>query len=233
MKKNSIIELKNQSIPYSLCRRTNQKYIRVRVTTEGKLKVSAPVHIHETRIEQFLKSRSAWILRNLEKQNSILSEFDTDSKVLYFGKIYRVVRANDQVRVDKTRSILCVPESTCKPEAKRDVIKNWFVSQAKSHLPERVEFIAERIGAEFKRVSVRNQRTRWGSSSSKGTISLNWRLIMMPQYVQDYIIVHELVHQTVSNHSRVFWDKVSRIVPDYKSAEKWIAESSFIMGVLR
>lgn len=77
-------------------------------------------------------------------------------------------------------------------------------------------------GMRVPRVSVRNQKSRWGSCSRKGTISLNWRLIQTPGFVCDYILIHELAHLSQMNHSDQFWREVEAMCPDYRNAERWL-----------
>ena len=79
------------------------------------------------------------------------------------------------------------------------------------------------------RVSVRNQKSRWGSCSRRGTISLNWRLIQSPGFVRDYIILHELAHRRQMNHSKKFWQEVERLFPDYLQAERWLKQHSNLL----
>jgi len=95
---------------------------------------------------------------------------------------------------------------------------------SKSELPLRTLEIAEQqnLDSRISRISIRNQKTRWGSCSQKGTISLNWRLIQTPPEVSDYIIIHELMHLMELNHSKRFWKNVQKACPDYKIHETWI-----------
>jgi predicted metal-dependent hydrolase len=79
------------------------------------------------------------------------------------------------------------------------------------------------------RVTVRNQRSRWGSCSRRATISLNWKLIQAPPFVRDYIILHELMHLRQMNHSARFWGEVEAVCPEYKTAEKWLKEHSSLL----
>jgi predicted metal-dependent hydrolase len=95
---------------------------------------------------------------------------------------------------------------------------------ATRELPARVGELARLHQIQFKRVSVRNQRSRWGSCSRRGTISLNWRLMQTPAFVTDYIILHELAHVKEMNHSKRFWSEVARLCPDFDRAEKWLKE---------
>lgn len=93
---------------------------------------------------------------------------------------------------------------------------------AKKEFPVRTQYFADRHGVKFSRVAVRDQRTRWGSCSAAGTISLNWRLIMTPPETSDYIIIHELMHTEEMNHSHRFWRLVREACPDYKRHEDWL-----------
>lgn len=81
------------------------------------------------------------------------------------------------------------------------------------------------MGVTYGRISIREQKTRWGSCSSKGNLNFNWRLIFAPEEVVDYIVVHELAHRKEMNHSRAFYDVVASVLPDYKVQEKWLKEN--------
>jgi hypothetical protein len=106
----------------------------------------------------------------------------------------------------------------------RPYLEKALFEQSKSELPERTLEIAEQqnLVSRITRISIRSQKTRWGSCSHKGTISLNWRLIQTPPEVSDYILIHELMHLLEMNHSKRFWKKVQNACPDYKNHELWI-----------
>jgi predicted metal-dependent hydrolase len=101
---------------------------------------------------------------------------------------------------------------------------------ATKELPRRVLELATAHGFEARRVTVRNQRSRWGSCSPARTISLNWRLIQTPSLVSDYIILHELCHLRHMNHSRRFWREVECVCPEFQTAERWLKQHSFLLG---
>jgi predicted metal-dependent hydrolase len=84
-------------------------------------------------------------------------------------------------------------------------------------------------GFSVRRVTVRNQRSRWGSCSVRGTISLNWRLVQTPDFVRDYIVLHELAHLKEMNHSRRYWREVARLCPEFEQAEKWLKQNSGLL----
>lgn len=97
--------------------------------------------------------------------------------------------------------------------------------KARMVLAERTEFFARKLGVTYSKIRIGNQRTRWGSCSSKGTISYNWKLILMPEEVRDYVVLHELCHLLEMNHSSRFWKIVEETMPNYKEYRRWLKEN--------
>jgi predicted metal-dependent hydrolase len=108
----------------------------------------------------------------------------------------------------------------------RPAVEKHLWKLAARELPARVAELANEHGFVVRRVSVRNQKSRWGSCSRQGTVSLNWRLIQSPDFVRDYIILHELAHLKEMNHSKRFWREVARLSPDFALAEQWLKQHS-------
>ena len=102
--------------------------------------------------------------------------------------------------------------------------------RAAIELPPQLLALAARHGLSVTRVTIRNQRSRWGSCSSRGHITLNFRLMLMPPEVREYILIHELMHLRELNHSRKFWHHVERACPNYRSAEDWLKQNSGLVG---
>jgi predicted metal-dependent hydrolase len=111
----------------------------------------------------------------------------------------------------------------------RREIEGYLRALAVRELPARTLELAAQHGIPLQRISIRNQRSRWGSCSRKGTISLNWRLIQTPPFVTDYILLHELAHVKEMNHSARFWKEVARLCPPYLEAEKWLKRNSKLL----
>ena len=106
-----------------------------------------------------------------------------------------------------------------------------LMAAAKEDLPRRVENLAPLVGVSVNRVTVRCQHTRWGSCSAKGNINLNCLLMLCPEEVRDYVVVHELCHRREMNHSPRFWAEVERAMPDYRRHRRWLKEEgSAVMG---
>jgi predicted metal-dependent hydrolase len=113
----------------------------------------------------------------------------------------------------------------------RPTLEAQFARRAKIELPGRTWELAAVTGMDVKHVTVRNQRSRWGSCSANGTISLNWRLVQTPDFVRDYIIYHELMHLREMNHSERFWARVAEVCPSWQDAERWIKRNGSLIGL--
>ena len=113
----------------------------------------------------------------------------------------------------------------------RPTLEAHFARRAKIELPARTWELAAITGVDVKHVTVRNQRSRWGSCSTTGTVSLNWRLMQTPEFVRDYIIYHELMHLREMNHSARFWARVEEVCPGWRDAERWIKRNGSLLGL--
>lgn len=109
-------------------------------------------------------------------------------------------------------------------DAQRAALEKRYIAAAKDYFPKRVAFFASITGGTFTRITIRDQKTRWGSCSARGTLSFNWRLMLAPPAVLDYVVVHELSHLTHMNHSKAFWSLVESACPDYRTHRKWLKE---------
>ena len=99
---------------------------------------------------------------------------------------------------------------------------DWLVDAAKEDLPHRVHLLASQLGVTYGRVTIRSQHTRWGSCSAKGNLNFNCLLMLCPEAVRDYVVIHELCHRKQMNHSSAFWAEVEAICPDYKASRQWL-----------
>ena len=107
-----------------------------------------------------------------------------------------------------------------------------LAEEALKVIPERVEYFAKVIGVTYGKITVRNQKTRWGSCSSKGNLNFNCLLMLAPPEALDYVVVHELCHRKQMNHSKAFWLEVEKVLPNYKEVRKWLKEEGSQMITL-
>jgi hypothetical protein len=114
------------------------------------------------------------------------------------------------------------------PQA-REHFTAWYKLQARQLIEERVRYFAARFGLHYSRVRITSARTRWGSCSSRGTLSFTWRLVMAPPAAIDYVVVHELAHLLVRNHSPAFWRKLEELLPDYRPPQQWLKQNGHLL----
>lgn len=109
-------------------------------------------------------------------------------------------------------------------DGQRRALEQRYIAAAKDYFPKRVSYFLQFTGGSYNRITIRDQKTRWGSCSAKGNLSFNWRLMLAPPAILDYVVVHELCHLTHMNHSAAFWQKVASVYPDYRTARKWLKD---------
>lgn len=231
------VALKGSLYTYTLIRRKNQKHINLRVTFDGKLIVSAPAHTTFRRIAETLKRKEGWIVTNILKAKQTLAAVNPLHAVPLHGYPYKI----EKKQGDKRPSVTCNDQKqtiTIKYIHGNDaelleLLAGWLRRRAKKELTERTAELSHAMNVPYTKVYIRDQKTRWGSSSGIGGISLNWRVIMAPKYVQDYLIVHELVHQIHRNHKKPFWKEVEARFPYYREAEGWLKEHSLLFALFR
>lgn len=121
---------------------------------------------------------------------------------------------------ERQEALKAEPEELLTVEELRELAQ-----RAAEYIPERTAFYAPLIGVNYGRITIRNQRTRWGSCSSRGNLNFNCLLMLTPPEIIDYVIVHELCHRREMNHSPLFWREVERVLPDYKRRRKWLKDN--------
>ena len=167
----------------------------------------------------FAKRNANWLEQRLRQRREAAKESGGNGKILFRG---------EEIDIHTSNPVL--PVSPNGGEGDEARLKRALWKLAWDELPRRVAELAAQHGLTVKRVSVRNQRSRWGSCSARGVVSLNWRLVQTPDFVRDYIIVHELMHLREMNHSSRFWKLVYEAYPRTDEAEKWLKRHA---GLLR
>jgi predicted metal-dependent hydrolase len=171
-------------------------------------------------IPSLLASRQAWIRRHLERLER--ERAAESGRLPYLGAEYRLVveRAAGRAAVTLGCEVLhvCLP-CGADPHA---VLESWYREEARVVLSERVTHWAAVTGISYRRVTIRDQRTRWGSCSVLGNLNLSWRLVMAPPAVIDYVVVHELMHLREMHHGPRFWEAVREYCPGYDRQRAWL-----------
>jgi predicted metal-dependent hydrolase len=199
------------------------KHARIRVSEDGHVRVLIPNNFSEGDISALLEKKARWISKQQDffKKKSRIEL--SRNEILLYGRRYAYFYDDEY-----ERKILIDHESKT-IRAKRDLLdhtiqKKWYKAVAKQYLIVRTEKLAEKLNFEYNSIFIRDQRTKLGNCSEEKNISLNWRLVKAPDFVSDYIILHELVHTKIMSHSSKFWMYLKSIYPDYKKAMKWLDE---------
>lgn len=219
-----MIVLGHEGLPdYVLVERKAVKHLRLVVNRDASVRLVLPKRASMREAVAFYKERQAWVsskrelVQGQQREAAALDDLDT---ALFRGVSYHLIydAGKDAIDHEAQQIQLSAPRSAA---ARLRVWRNM----AAVELRQRLELEATRLNVMVNKVSIRDQRTRWGSCSSKGNISLNWRVALMPVDVGNYIMAHEFAHLKHMNHSAAFWREVERLCPEYRKAEQWIKQN--------
>lgn len=216
------------NLPLKIKRLRSARHLRLRVIDSGEIVVTAPLRLPQYLIDEFVEQNLAWINEKHAAATARLTSLTAERQTLFYRGREYPFRLNvsglkkPSVVVEKNQLVVTAPAED--HQAVRTVLEKWYRKEAEQRFKTRVPLLADLVNRDVKTVTIRSQRTRWGSCSSRNTISLNWRLIMAPDTVSDYVIYHELAHLTHMNHSQRFWRLVEEYQPSYREAEKWLKQ---------
>ncbi len=223
--------------------RASRKTVTLTVNPKAEVSVSAPIHTSFQKIEEFMLKKSSWIHRKIKEHTYHFNRlqkrrFCHGSQFLFLGKKHLI----DAQETENPRSqISFSPQGwkldiavglseNQKEKLIKEKIMQWYRKEAEEFLAARLFSHARTMDLIVHEVSVRTQRRIWGSCHSHSRkIFLNWQLMMAPIEVIDYVLIHELCHLWVPNHSRRFWQKVAKFNPDYKDHVKWLKTNAYDM----
>lgn len=212
-----------REVPLVMVRHRRARRYLLRVRSDGTARITIPRNGTINGALQFAQSNRDWLelqLARVELSPPPSSAWRVGGQIWFRGELVSL-QAFEPGQVQFGTETVKVPDS---PPDLRPALERYLRRLATRELSARVMHHAAVNGLKVTRVTVRNQKSRWGSCSTTGTISLNWRLIQTPQFVCDYIILHELAHLRHMNHSARFWREVENLCPDYPRAKKWLRE---------
>jgi predicted metal-dependent hydrolase len=220
------ILINQQSISYNLRYSRKAKYIRLQISRGSNLELVLPRGYELADAEKFIKQKSDWITKHLRPAK------EEDEKFLLLGKEIKIVQVYELFTrkhklIFENNELRIVSPQGSKIDLKK-LYEIWLKNFAKRYLPERAYQLAGKYGFIINKVSVRNQKTRWGSCSARGNLSFNYNLVQYRKEIIDYVIVHELCHRKEMNHSKKFWLLVEKLCPDYKLLRKELKKDSSI-----
>ena len=194
-----------------------------------------PMRAPESHAYELMHRHRRWIATHqgrIRAQVAARSErptLDRGRAILVHGEPHRVVSlaaidGRRSATVETVGDRLVVTSPPLEKRSTAELLEHWFRSEARREIETRVADRSREMAISAKRITIRDQKTRWGSASRSGTLSVSWRLVMCPPWVLDYVVVHELAHLKVSGHGRSFWQLVERHFPDARVARKWLRD---------
>lgn len=206
--------------------RSKRRTLALIVEKNGTITVRAPMRMSEKIIQEFVASHANWAEKKQAEMRAMPpvqpKQYRPGETFLYLGREYALELVQDQKKKLVLNDRFLLAESARKNA--EQVFRDWYRQQARSIISERIKLFADKHGFHYNRIRITSARSRWGSCSSKGTLSFSWRLIQTPLEVVDYVVIHELAHTVHHNHSKRFWELVEKILPDYKNRRKHLKQ---------
>ncbi|MFD3157949.1 M48 family metallopeptidase [Haloimpatiens sp. FM7330] len=210
---------------------SNRKTLAIEVEPSGKVNVVAPMGVSQEEIIKKVRSKAAWIVqKQYEVKNINVNKINREAvngeSYLYLGRNYTLQLIDDktikkiQVKLFRGKFIVTTPT---KDEVKiKEALEQWYREKALQKICDRVKYYRPFFNKEPKAIKVKEQKKRWASCTSKDELLFNWRCVMAPAYILDYIVVHEMCHMYHKDHSKEFWNMVSDVMPDYEGRKEWL-----------
>ena len=228
--------------------KTRRKRMAITITSDGAIQVRIPQNVSYAEGIQFVNQKRQWIVKH---QKAVMEQMQKnraqgvniqpahtfeDGDVFYYRGMpcTLCLRLNShltRVRIEKCGNQIVVTGPQLSRIQKKEIIEEWYKRNAKIRFQERCAYYAPMLKVHYQTIRVKNQKSRWGSCSSKQNLNFNWRLLMAPDVVLDYVVIHELCHLREMNHSKAFWSLVASVMPDYEKQEKWLKDET--NGILR
>jgi len=204
------------------------------------VEVVVPRRMALRHVEPFVAEKQPWIERTLRRYET--ARIDAPRPLLVDGGSvpYLGERLELDVRVEPWRTRphvarradwLTVKVARADRRAVADALERWYKKRAREEIAPRLDAATERAGTTWTRLSIRGQRTRWASCSQDGAMSFNWRLLLAPAEILDYVVEHEVAHLEVLDHSQRFWRLLGSRVPDYRVHERWLKHNGHTLAL--
>jgi predicted metal-dependent hydrolase len=203
---------------YSVRRSTRARTVRVSVESDGTVQVTLPRRAPDRAAAEAVRELSPWIERRRRALARAASELvRTPGSVPFLGEELVLVAEPGRERVHRRGDTLLVPRGDAGAALER-----WYRRAARAEVAARLDAAVVRAGTAYAGLTIRGQRTRWASCSAKGRMSFNWRLLLAPEVVLDYVVEHEVCHLEVMDHSPRFWRLLESRVPDWREHARWL-----------
>lgn len=212
---------------------SKRKTLSLSVMKDGNVVVKAPIGMRNETINHFVEEKQAWIRDKLFLINKTKVKFDDVvhyQRFLLYGNKYSLILDNVKKIETNDKFQIIMPQKIDREKILK-TLKNWYKKIAKQILEDRLKFIESRIKLKSSLLRISDSKGRWGSCNSKGVITFNFRVIMLPPAIIDYVIIHELCHLVEMNHSKHFWELVNSFLPNTPKLKEELREYGFLLNL--
>ena len=223
------VKIGGRAVEYTLISSSARTNLLLQALPEGKIRLYAPAGLPLREADRLVRARIEWIdemHRRIEGETPARAAFDPAKGILLEGRRVPVEIVRGAANRAALKNGVIRMTTTFDSEAEQlEQLRRFLIRRALERIREELERWAPTVGRPYGRVAIREQRTRWGSCSSRGTLSFNWKLYLTAPECLDYVVVHELCHLVHMDHSPAFWAEVERIMPDYRTWKKWLRDN--------
>jgi predicted metal-dependent hydrolase len=215
-------------VEYTIRRSDRARRVRVVVEPTGEIEVVLPRRAREHEAAAAVKELRPWIDRRLREAGQLRERIEARAGTLPFlGEQLILKPTPGRTRAHRRADTLLVPA-----QDPRLAIERWYRRMARDEVVPRLDHATAELGATYTAIRIANQRTRWGSCSTTGALSFNWRLLLAPPEILDYVVWHEACHLVHMDHSPRFWSLLERHVPDYRAPRRWLRDhgATLVLG---
>jgi predicted metal-dependent hydrolase len=207
-------------LEYTVRRSARARSVRVQVEHDGGVTVTLPRRSAAREAAAAVRELRPWIDRRLEELSEARAAVArAPGAVPYMGGLLRLAEQPGRARAHRRGELLLVPQTG---PAQRPAIERWYRRSARAETLPRLGAACAALDTTYERLTIRGQRTRWGSCSAGGAIAINWRLLIGPPAVLDYVVWHEACHLVVLDHSQRFWDLLGEQLPGFEAPRRWL-----------
>lgn len=224
-------------LSYQIIRSKKRKRtMTLKIERDGTVVIMAPERTPKEEINRFFRSKTGWIEKKLKEYKELPGvrekqrRYVAGEKFFYLGEEFPLeVVEGGRKRLTLSHGIFRL--SSGQNVDRKAIFREWYKAQAREIFTERVDFYSKQFGLLPKGIKITTARTRYGSCSSDNRLSFSYRLVMAPYRIIDYIIVHELAHIKVKNHSKKFWEYLEKLMPDYLERRSWLKERGHLLDI--
>ncbi len=217
---------------YKVIRRDRRRTASLQVSPANEVSIIVPHDLSEENIHNIIKRKTPWIISKIRFNEEVKypfkpKEYVSGESFQYLGRNYRlkvIPGKDDKVELKNGRFVVTIKkmDADATDYAIKELLTQWYMEHAEIKLKQRLERYKDRLGASYHGIKIKSLKRQWGSCTKDGEMNFNWRIVIAPVSIVDYVAAHELCHRIYHDHSKEFWRLLERVMPDYREKKEWL-----------